>query len=357
MATPSRALPASEDLVQVVRRFNRFHTRQIGVLQEHLLHSQFSLTEVRVLYELAHRASVTAVELCRELGLDRGYLSRMLRNFEKHGWIKTTPSPADRRRIFLSLTSKGEKTFAPLDRQSSDEVAAMLARLSALQQKDLLGAMRVIESILSPTPKLHDPKLPTLSHRTRKDGVPGGVETGETPVAPCQIAMPPRSPASQSAYILRPHQPGDVGWVVHRHGVLYSQEYGYDERFEALVAEIVAEFIRNFDPKRERCWIAEKDGDPLGAIFLVKKSKTVAKLRLLLVEPSARGLGIGGRLVSECVKFAREVGYTKILLWTQSELHAARHLYEHAGFKRIARKPHQSWGRKDLVAETWELKL
>jgi DNA-binding MarR family transcriptional regulator/GNAT superfamily N-acetyltransferase len=344
MASPARTIeaPNPNDPVQAVRRFNRFYTRQIGVLQEHLLKSQLSLTEVRVLYELAHRENLTAVELRQELGLDRGYLSRMLQNFEKQGWIKTTTSPVDRRRIFLSLTGKGCRVFDPLDRRSSEEVAVMLARLTPSQQKELLGAMLRIEGLLEDTPTPPNSDLPTLPQRTRKDGAPDfrGSFHGQ-----------------ESAFILRQHRPGDMGWVVQRHGELYWQEYRYDERFEALVAEIVAEFIQNFDPRRERCWIAEKDSARLGTIFLVKKSQTVAKLRLLLVEPSARGLGIGKRLVSECVRFARQAGYRKIFLWTQSELHAARHLYEQAGFKRIAQEPHQSWGRTDLVAETWELKL
>ena len=313
MARAAGPFPAP-DSVHAVRHFNRFYTRQIGVLQEHLYQSQFSLSEIRVLYELAHRNEVTAGELCREMGLDRGYVSRMLQNFEEQGWTTSTPSLEDRRRIGLSLTSKGRKVFAPLDRRSSAEISAMLARHSPSEQKILLGAMRQIENILTPVPK-------------------------------------------PSAYSLRPHKPGDMGWIVHRHGALYAQEYGYDGRFEALVAEIVAEFIQNFDPRKDHCWIAERDDEILGSIFLVKKSKSVAKLRLLLVEPSARGLGLGRRLVSECISFARQAGYKIILLWTQSELHAARHLYEQAGFKRINQEPHQSWGRKDLVAETWELEL
>lgn len=297
MATP--AIPRASEPdgpVQTVRRFNRFYTRQIGVLQEHLLQSQFSLTEVRVLYELAHRDNATAKELCQDLGLDRGYVSRMLQGFELQGWIKTTPSPDDRRCQFLSLTSKGHKVFNPLERRSSDEVAAMLGKLSPTEQRKLLAAIREIEDVLSP------------SERT---------------------AAP---------YVLRPHRPGNMGWVVQRHGELYWQEYHYDERFEALVAGIVAEFIQNLDPTRERCWIAEKDGENVGCIFLVRKSAAVAKLRLLLVEPSARGLGIGKRLVDECVRFASEAGYKKIILWTQSELVAARSLYQRAGFEKVRRR-------------------
>jgi DNA-binding MarR family transcriptional regulator/GNAT superfamily N-acetyltransferase len=317
MVTPDIPLPTStpDNPVQTVRRFNRFYTRQIGVLQEHLLQSQFSLTEVRVLYELAHRDNATAKELCEDLGLDRGYLSRMLQGFEHQGWIKTTPSADDRRRQHLTLTLKGHKVFDPLERRSSNEVAAMLDRLSPAVQKKLLAAMREVADILAPSERVGAP------------------------------------------YFLRSHRPGDMGWVVQRHGELYWKEYHYDERFEALVAGIVAEFIEKLDPARERCWIAERDGENVGSVFLVKKSASIAKLRLLLVEPSARGLGIGKRLVEECVAFAREAGYKKIMLWTQSELAAARGIYQRAGFEKIAEEKHQSWSRTDLVAETWELKL
>ncbi|PYX81246.1 MAG: MarR family transcriptional regulator [Acidobacteria bacterium] len=313
MPTPARS--DIDQLVQSVRRFNRFYTRQIGVLHQGLLGSPFSLTEVRVLYELAHRDQPTAFELCKDLGLDPGYVSRLLSNFEKRGLIQRLPSQADGRQSLLALTRKGLQKFAELDARSSAEVKAMLSN-AALQGQRLRDAMRTIEELL------------------------GGAapDPGKAP------------------YLLRPHQPGDMGWVVHRHGLLYSQEYGYDERFEALVAEIVALFIQHFDAKRERCWIAEREGEIVGSVFLVKKSKTVAKLRLLLVEPKARGLGIGKRLVEECVRFARQTGYKKITLWTQSDLHAARGIYERAGFRLVHHKPHHSWGN-DLVAETWELKL
>src|ERR1700752_1567994 len=308
--TASALLPASspDDPVQAVRRFNRFYTHQIGVLQEHLLQSQFSLTEVRVLYELAHREDVTAKDLCRDLGLDRGYVSRMLQTFETHGWIKTAPSPDDRRYQFLSLTAKGHKVFDPLERRSSDEVAAMLARLSPKQQTKMISPIHDIESVLAPSQPFVEP------------------------------------------YILRQHRPGDMGWVVQRHGELYWREYHYDERFEALVAEIVAEFIQKLDPHRECCWIAERNGEKTGTVFLVKKSSSIAKLRLLLVEPSARGLGIGKRLVEECVHFARKAGYKKIMLWTQSELAAARGIYKGAGFKLVGEEKHYSWSRRNLVA-------
>jgi DNA-binding MarR family transcriptional regulator/GNAT superfamily N-acetyltransferase len=332
---------SSDDAIPSVRRFNRFYTRHIGILNEYLLESQLSLTEVRVLYELAQRDKVTAIELREELGLDRGYLSRMLQGFRKLGWITTTPSRADRRCVLLSLTNKGRRVFLPLDRRSSEEVRAMLEQLSDSEQQRLLAAMHEIQEILSHHSRreLLTAEPAGLVPRTQKKKAatgPGGDET---------------------SYILRAPRPGDMDWVVERHGELYAQEYHYDERFEALVAEIVAEFVENFDAKHERSWIAEKNGQRMGTIFLVKQSRTVAKLRLLLVEPGARGLGIGRRLVSECIEFARHAGYKKIVLWTQSELHAARHLYEQSGFHRIAQKPHQSWGRTDLVAETWELRL
>jgi DNA-binding MarR family transcriptional regulator/N-acetylglutamate synthase-like GNAT family acetyltransferase len=301
--------------IPAVRSFNRFYTRQIGVLREGLLKSPFSLAELRVLYEIAHREQPTATELCQQLGLDPGYLSRILRGFEKRGLVRKSASQKDGRQSLLELTARGRETFATLDARQNEEIAAWLRRLPAPEQARLVRAMGVIESVLGAGP---EPKTP---------------------------------------YILRPHQPGDMGWVVHRHGVLYAQEYGYDETFEALVAEIAARFVQRFDPKRERCWIAEKDGEIVGSVFLVKKSQTVAKLRLLLVEPSARGLGIGKRLVGECLRFARQAGYRKIVLWTQSELPAARHIYQEAGFRLVKQEKHRSWGRDDLVSQIWEMKL
>lgn len=304
--------------IPAVRSFNRFYTRQIGVLREGLLKSPFSLAEVRVLYEIAHRRQPTATDLCKQLGLDPGYLSRILRGFEKRGLIRKSASQSDGRQSLLALTARGREIFSALDARQNNEVAAMLQPLSRSDQSRLMQAMQVIEGLLGP----------------RTD--------------------------ARTPYILRPHQPGDMGWVIHRHGALYSQEYGYDETFEALVAEIAAKFIRQFDPRRERCWIAEKDGEIVGSVFLVResaKSKTVGKLRLLYVEPSARGLGIGKRLVDECVRFARQAGYKKIVLWTQSELPAARHLYQEAGFRLVEEKKHRSWGRKDLVSEIWQLQL
>ncbi|HVO60722.1 MAG TPA: helix-turn-helix domain-containing GNAT family N-acetyltransferase [Terriglobales bacterium] len=302
--------------VAAVRHFNRFYTRQIGVLREGLLQTQFSLTEVRVLYEIANRQNPSASELARDLALDPGYLSRLLRGFIVRGLVEKSSDSRDRRQSRLYLTGKGAETFAALNARQDQEVAAMLEAIPPSELSRLLKNMRSIENILA------------------RD-----------------------SEESRAPYLLRSHCPGDMGWVVQRHGALYWQEYDYDERFEALVAEIVAKFVQHFDPKREHCWIAERDGENVGCIFLVKKSKTVAKLRLLLVEPSARGLGIGRRLVSECVRFAHQAGYKKITLWTQSELHAARHLYEEAGFRLVKKTQHDSWSRSDLVAEVWDLKL
>jgi DNA-binding MarR family transcriptional regulator/N-acetylglutamate synthase-like GNAT family acetyltransferase len=301
--------------VAAVRGFNRFYTQKIGVLNEGLLKSRFSLTEARVLYELAHREQPTAADLCGDLALDAGYLSRILTRFEQQGLIARAAAKADRRQSLLTLTAKGRAAFAPLDARSRREIGALMDGMGQAEQAGLVAAMATIERL--------------LGARRRQSGSP---------------------------YLLRPHQPGDMGWIVHRHGALYAQEYGFDERFEALVADIVAKFITHFDPKKERCWIAERDGAIIGSVFLVRKSKTVAKLRLLLVEPSARGLGIGSRLVEECLRFARQAGYRKITLWTNDVLHAARHIYVKAGFRKIASERHHSFGH-DLIGETWELGL
>ncbi len=300
--------------VDVVRRFNRFYTAQIGLLGKGYLDSPFTLSEVRVLYELAHRVSPTATEIAKALGLDAGYLSRTLAGFQKRGFLAREKSEEDARQSHLSLTAKGRKAFGALEAKTEAGIAQMIERLSAGEQDRLTRAMQTIETL--------------LGERTE----------------------------SKTPYVLRGHQPGDMGWVIHRHGALYAQEYGWDERFEALVAQIAAEFIQNFDPKRERCWIAERDGAILGSVFLVRKSDRIAKLRLLLVEPAARGLGIGGRLVEECVRFARQAGYRKITLWTQSNLDAARHIYHKAGFRLVKRERHWSFGHK-LVGETWELAI
>jgi len=308
------AEPELEQRIVEVRRFNRFYTRQIGVLQEGLLRSPFSLAEARVLYELAHQEKLTASELGKELGLDAGYLSRILRGFESQGFLQKRPSPSDARQSLLDLTPAGRTAFAPLDAASRDEIGTMLRTLPAADQARLLAAMHRIAELLGP------------------------------------------APARAAPYLLRAHQSGDMGWVIRRHGMLYAEEYRFDLHFEALVAKIAGEFIENFEPSRERCWIAERDGEIVGSVFVVKQSATTAKLRLLLVEPDARGLGIGQRLVGECIRFARQAGYTKLNLWTNSILLAARHLYVQAGFKLVDEAPHHSFGQ-NLVGETWELAL
>jgi DNA-binding MarR family transcriptional regulator/GNAT superfamily N-acetyltransferase len=307
-------MPALDQRVDAVRRFNRLYTRRIGVLEDGYLHSLYSLAEVRVLYELAHRTRPTASELARELDLDAGYLSRILRNLLRRGLLERTKSTRDGREWQLRLTRAGQATFVPLEAGAREQVGVLLAQLPERQQQRLVSAMQQIETLLGAAPD----------------------------------ATPP--------YILRDPRPGDFGWVVSRHGALYTQEYGWDAHFEALVAGIVARFVDHFDPERERCWIAERHGEPVGCVFLVKASRRVAKLRLFLVEPDARGLGIGRHMVDELLTFARSAGYHCVRLWTQSVLLAARHIYAGAGFQLTAEEPHHSFGH-DLVAETWELQL
>jgi DNA-binding MarR family transcriptional regulator/GNAT superfamily N-acetyltransferase len=297
-----------------VRAFNRDYTRRIGVLSDGMLDSSYSLTEVRVMYEIAHRRDVTAGELAADLDLDRGYLSRLLKGFETKKLLVRTPSPQDGRRQHLRLTSTGARVFAPLEKRSQQQVRDMLGALDDEHRRAVLAAMDTIQ-----------------------------VALGEKSEPPRQLT-------------LRSHRPGDMGWVVQRHGEIYHQEYGWNEDFEALVAEISVEFVRKLDTARERCWIAEYDGRRVGCIFLVAKDATTAKLRLLLVEPDARGLGVGRTLVAECVRFAREAGYRKIVLWTQDNLTAARRIYSKEGFVKTGQEPHHSFGY-DLVAETWELEL
>ncbi len=316
----------SVDQIARVRAFNRDYTRRIGVLSEGLLESPYSLTEVRVMYEIAHREGLTAAELADGLDLDRGYLSRLLKGFETKKLLARTASREDARRQHLRLTAAGKRVLEPLERRSQEQIRKMLSVLDDQRQRAVLEAMDVIRGAFDD------------GHRSDRTA-----------------AGTPTSPAAPGV-TLRSHRPGDMGWVVQRHGEIYHQEYGWNEDFEALVAEIAAEFVRKLDAKRERCWIAEREGRRMGCIFLVAKDAKTAKLRLLLVEPDARGMGIGGTLVSECVRFAREAGYRRVVLWTQENLTAARRLYREAGFERTAQEPHHSFGH-DLVGETWELKL
>ena len=299
--------------VSILRAFNRFYTRKIGVL-DGMASTPFSLAEARVLYELAHRERPTATDIRTELGLDAGYMSRILRDFEHRKLVRREQSKTDERQRFLSLTTKGRGEFAPLDERSNRDIAAMLERLSSAERKQLVDAVQTIRRLLDD--KI-EPQIP---------------------------------------YLLRMHQPGDMGWIVHRQAILYAEEYGWDETYEALAAEIVAQFIKNYNPKRERAWIAERYGRRVGGAFVAKESDEIAKLRLLHVEAEARGRGIGKRLVKECIQFARRAGYRKMTLWTQSILHAARHIYKETGFKVVSQRKHHSFG-KDLTAETWELDL
>jgi DNA-binding MarR family transcriptional regulator/GNAT superfamily N-acetyltransferase len=304
----------SDGQIAAVRAFNRFYTRKLGVLDQQLLKSPYSLSEARALYELAHREDLSAKEIGSELGLDAGYLSRIVQNFDENGLITRKPLPSDRRQYRLSLTAKGRQAFAKLERSSQEDVGAMLAALPAGGSQRLVGAMAEIERLL---------------------GAPD--------------APPP-------AAILRGPRPGDMGWVVQSHGALYAAEYGFDSSFEGLVAEITAKFLASFDASRERCWIAELDGAQVGSIFLVRHSDDVAKIRLLIVDPAGRGQRLGQRLVAECIAFAKACGYRKITLWTQSILLAARKIYQDAGFVLVATEPHRSFGQS-LIGETWELEL
>ncbi len=313
---------ADHPTIAAVRHFNRFYTRLIGTLDEGLLQSPLSLAEARVLYEIANRTQPTASSIAVDLGLDMGYLSRILRSFTASKLINRRSSPNDRRQTLLSLTAAGRRQFNELNQRSATQVHQLLAPLTPAQHHSLVNAMASIEGLLNPQAQ---PPLP---------------------------------------FILRSHRPGDMGWIIERHSILYSTEYGWDVRFEALVARIAADFIDNFDADRERCWIADRNGERLGCVLLVQdkekapKAKPVAtaRLRLLLVEPSARGLGLGRTLVQQCTSFARSVGYKRIVLWTNSVLYAARHIYKQEGYRLVSEKPHTSFG-KSLVGQTWQLDL
>jgi DNA-binding MarR family transcriptional regulator/N-acetylglutamate synthase-like GNAT family acetyltransferase len=309
----SRALPDVQRIA-AVRRFNRFYTQKLGVLQPAWLDSPFSLTEARVLFEIRHRDGATATDIARDLGLDAGYLSRILRRFRRSGLIRRQVSPADRRQSFLSMTARGSKAFAPLDKRAQQQVGAMLARLSPWEQEHLVSSMGAIETMIAAKPK------------------------------------------AASEIILRDPRPGDLGWVVARHAEVYLQEFGWAENFEGVCAQIVADFASNYNPSYDRGWIAEMDGRNVGCVFLVKDTERLARLRLLLVEPAARGRGLGTRLTRECIRFARERGYRSITLWTHSVLTAARQIYEHAGFRQRSSEAKRNFGQ-DVVSEHWDLAL
>jgi DNA-binding MarR family transcriptional regulator/GNAT superfamily N-acetyltransferase len=306
--------PELETQVAAVRAFSRFYTRKFGIIEPKLLDSPWTLQEARIIYEIAARQTCTATDLVRALGLDAGYLSRTLQTLQRRQIVARKPSKTDRRATELALTAKGRAAFAELDNRSRGEVAGLLGKIERPDRAAVVNAMGTIERALE--------------------------QRGQQP----------------AGFLLRAHRAGDIGWIVSRHGALYAQEYGWDISFEALAAEIAAQFIRSCNPSREHCWIAEIGGEPVGSVFLVKASDDVAKLRLLLVERKARGLGVGRALTEQCIRFARQAGYTSIILWTQSILVAARGIYQRAGFRRIKEEPHHSFGA-DLIGETWELKL
>ena len=306
--------PALESQIAAIRGFSRFYTRKLGIIAPKLLASPWTLQEARIIYEIAQHDSCTATDLVQTLGLDAGFLSRALQALQRRQIVTRKPSKADRRANELALTAKGRAAFAELERRSRDEVGALLAGLDDRERSAIVNAMIVIEQVLGP-------------------------------------------PAQKAAgFLLRNHRPGDIGWIVSRHGAIYAQEYGWDISFEALAAEITAQFLKSYNPAREQCWIAEIGGEPVGSIFLVRASGDVAKIRLLLVEKKARGLGVGRALVEQCLRFARDAGYSSVTLWTQSTLVAARGIYQRAGFQCVRQEKHHSFG-VDLVGETWELEL
>jgi len=297
---------------QAVRRFSRLYTQRIRVLDERYLDTAYPLAAVRTIFELGERGMAIAADLARDLGLDPGHLSRLVNRLQRDGLVERRATAHDRRQSVLSLTDRGRALFDTVNRRSQEEISALLATLPEADQRRLVQSLGAAAEVL------------------------GG-------------RQPP-------IVVLREHRPGDMGWVVQAHGALYATEYGWDERFEALVAEIVAHFLRTFDPARERCWIAERDGVPVGCVFVVRQDDDVAKLRLLLVEPAARGCGLGRTLVRECIRFARDAGYGRLVLWTNDVLVAARAIYESEGFRLVGQAPHADFG-KPMVGETWELTL
>ena len=302
------------DRVAAVRAFNRFYTGRIGVLGERFLRTPHSLTEARVLYELGHRDVVEVAELRRGMEIDAGYLSRLLSRLEEQGLVARERSQDDARRQRVRLTEDGAAAAAELDRRSAAEIGGLLDGLGEERQRRLIAAMRVIGEVLDDA-----------------DG-------------------------SDGALVLRAPRPGDYGWIVHRHGAQYAEEHGWDETFEALVARIVADYAEHHDPRREAAWIAEVDGEPVGCVLCVREDDSTAKLRLLLVDPRARGRGIGARLIDECLRFARRAGYERVVLWTNDVLHDARRLYERAGFELVESGRHHAFGH-DLVEQTWSRRL
>jgi DNA-binding MarR family transcriptional regulator/GNAT superfamily N-acetyltransferase len=302
-----------DDRVVAVRAFNRFYTRVLGLLDEGLAHTEYSLTEARVLFEIAHHGVASVADLRSWLGVDAGYLSRILARFESDGLVERERAEADARRQVARLTERGRAAFADLDESASADVAALLDPLTEPGRQRLVGAMREVERLLS--------------------------DRGERP-----------------APIIRAPRAGELGWIVQRHGALYAEEYGWNDEFEALVARIVGSYVESRDPRRDAAWIAEVDGEPVGSVLCVHKDDRVAQLRLLLVEPTARGLGIGTRLVDTCLDFARNAGYDAMVLWTNSVLADARRIYQRAGFELLDAAPNPAFGQQ-LTEQTWHRSL
>lgn len=302
-----------DEAVIAMRRFNRDYTRTIGLLDETLTGSGFTLAEARVLFELGAAGGGIARDIARDLRLDAAYLARILQRLSRDGLVSARPNGLDRRQRDLELTAEGLRALAGLQGAADDQIGRVLAHLDPAARKRLAGLLGAVTSLLDPAAALSPP-------------------------------------------VLRPHRPGDIGWVVSRQAKLYAEEYGWDITYEALAAEICAAFIRDFREGREYCWIAELDGEPVGAVFLVYQSDEIGKLRLLHVEPSARGRGIGSQLVKACIEKAREFGYAKLVLWTNDVLASARKIYQAEGFTLVEEEKHHSFG-KDLVGQNWELEL
>ena len=315
MGTTAVRHESTTEPVDSVRAFNRFYTRRLGLLGAGLHDSRHSLPEVRVLYELAAAPGRSASELARALDLDLGYVSRLVKKLHAAGLVKKAPSPLDGRQSLLALTARGVKVFTPIEQATREQIATMLDGVPIDRRDTLLASMRAIHGVLEPEER-----------------------------------------SAKQACVIREPRVGDLGWIVHRQAALYAQEFGWDWTFEGMLAEIVAKFVEDFDPSRERCWIAERDGAIVGAVFLVRKTKQVAQLRMLFVEPSARGLGIGARLTDECIAFAKAKGYRSTVLWTNDILASARRIYEAAGFVLAREERHRSFG-KDLVGQYWSLQL
>ena len=344
--------PPRVEFVDQVRGFNRFYTRHLGLLDRGLLGSEFTLTEARILYELAHHDGSTATQIAEELAMDLGYFSRLMAKFERRRYLKRTRSSTDGRQSRIHLTEKGHSVFSPLNAAAREQISRMIQPMTPAQRDELLNAMQSVQRLLEPT-------ITSSSSRSTHAPRPAtsGLDASGLDASGLDGSSPDASPHTDAPpYILRPLQIGDIGQITQAQGVLYSREYGWDVTYEALVAEILSGFVKNFDARWDNAWVAERDNEVIGSIFLVRNSAGLARLRLLYVDSSARGLGLGKRLVQECIDDAREKGYRTMTLWTNDILVAARRIYAAAGFRLVKEEPHHSFG-KDLVGQTWELEL